>query len=94
MQEIASVLARRLPASSLTERESLADAYLKGVASHAVARTTGVGPVPTSLLRMTTTAARAVRKTMLAVYDDLPVLALKAAFAGALVPGLALRRFG
>jgi hypothetical protein len=35
------------------------------------------------LLRITTSAARSVRKTMLAVYDDLPVLALKSAFADA-----------
>ncbi len=36
-----------------------------------------------ALVRITTSAARSVRKTMLAVYDDLPVLALKSAFAGA-----------
>lgn len=36
-----------------------------------------------ALLRITTSAARTVRRTMLAVYDDLPLLALKAAFAGA-----------
>jgi hypothetical protein len=36
-----------------------------------------------ALLRITTSTARAVRRTMLAVYDDLPVLALKAAFIGA-----------
>jgi hypothetical protein len=36
-----------------------------------------------ALLRITTSAARTVRKTMLAVHDDLPILALKAAFVGA-----------
>jgi hypothetical protein len=36
-----------------------------------------------ALLRVTRTTARAIRRTMLAVYDDLPVLALKAAFLGA-----------
>ncbi len=104
------VLARRLPATDQTERERLAKSYLAGVEAHATARTTGVGPVPTTLgteraellafvsramgrlltedeiaalLRITTSAARAVGRTMLAVYDDLPVLALKAAFAGA-----------
>jgi hypothetical protein len=36
-----------------------------------------------ALLRVTDTTARAIRRTMLAVYDDLPVLALRAAFLGA-----------
>jgi hypothetical protein len=36
-----------------------------------------------ALLRITPTTGRTLRKTMLALYDDLPVLALKAAFAGA-----------
>jgi len=110
MQDVAAVLARRLPATKPTERDSLAKAYLAGVQAHAEARTTGTGPVPTNLgteraellayvsrsmgrlltedeiaalLRITTTAARAVSRNMLAVYDDLPVLALKAAFTSA-----------
>lgn len=108
--DIERVLARRLPAVSEDERKRLTAAYIAGVQNHATARTTGVGPVPTTLateraellacisrsmerlltedeiaalLRITTSAARSVRKTMLAVYDDLPVLALKSAFAGA-----------
>jgi hypothetical protein len=36
-----------------------------------------------SLLRVTSSAAIAVRKTLLAVYDDLPDLALRSAFEGA-----------
>ena len=36
-----------------------------------------------ALLRIQLTAARALRKSMLAVYDDLPLLGLKAAFVGA-----------
>lgn len=109
-QELDAVLARRLPATSAVERQRLAKAYLSGVEAHALARTTGSGPVPTALgteraelvafvsralgrlltedevsalLRVTTSAARAVRRNMLAVYDDLPLLALRAAFSGA-----------
>lgn len=108
--EIEKVLARRLPTVPEDERKRLATSYLDGVRNHATARTTGTGPVPTTLateraellafvsremerlltedeiaglLRITTSAARSVRKTMLAVYDDLPVLALKSAFSGA-----------
>jgi hypothetical protein len=110
MKEIAAVLARRLPVTPPAVREAVAKAYLSGVEAHAVARTTGSGPVPTTLsteraellafvsralgrlltedeiaalLRVTTSAARAVQRSMLAVYDDLPVLALKAAFESA-----------
>lgn len=36
-----------------------------------------------ALLRIPSTAARSLRKTMLAVYDDLPSLGFKTAFAGA-----------
>lgn len=36
-----------------------------------------------ALLRITTSTAKALRRNMLAVFDDLPVLALKAAFIGA-----------
>jgi hypothetical protein len=36
-----------------------------------------------ALLRVTPTTGRTLRKNMLALYDDLPALALKAAFAGA-----------
>ena len=108
--EIQTVLKRRLPAYSDTERRRLAEAYLSGVEAQAIARTIGAGPVPTTLateraemlahvsralgrlltedevaalLRVTDSAARAVERTMLAVYDDLPELALKAAFGGA-----------
>jgi hypothetical protein len=109
-EAIAAVLARRLPATPKAVRDALAKAYLAGVQDHALARTTGTGPVPTSLgteraellafvsramkrlltedeisalLRITKSAARTARQNMLAVYDDLPVLALKAAFNGA-----------
>jgi hypothetical protein len=107
---VVRVLARRLPTMDANDRERLVDAYFAGVDEHAQARTTGVGPVPTTLateraellafvsralgrlvtedeitalLRVTATTARAIRRTMLAVYDDLPALALKAAFIGA-----------
>ncbi len=110
VEQVAAVLARRLPATPKPVRDALAKAYLAGVQSHALARTTGGGPVPTTLateraellafvsrgmgrlvtedeisalLRITAAAARSARQTMLAVYDDLPVLALKAAFEGA-----------
>jgi hypothetical protein len=110
IEDVVAVLARRLPATSAAVRQDLAKAYLAGEEAHALARTTGTGPVPTTLgteraellafvsralgrlltedeisalLRITTSAARAVRRNMLAVYDDLPVLALKSAFEGA-----------
>jgi len=108
--ELETVLARRLPGKTATDRSALSKAYLSGVDAHALARTTGSGPVATTLtteraellafvsraldrlvtedeicalLRVTASTARAVQRTMLAVYDDLPVLALKAAFTSA-----------
>lgn len=108
--EIEQVLVRRLPGGEPGQIGDLARAYVTGVQDHAVARTTGTGPVPTNLsteraellsyvsrslgrlpteeeisglLRVTLSAARSLSGTMLAVYDDLPVLALKTAFGGA-----------
>ena len=109
-QELDTVLARRLPAGTAADRQALTKAYLSGVEAHALSRTVGSGPVPTTLateraelvahvsrslgrlltedevsalLRVTTSTARAVQRTMLAVYDDLPELALASAFSGA-----------
>lgn len=107
-------LERRLPTSTPSGRGELAKAYRDGVAAHAIERTTGTGPVPSTLsaeraellahvsrnlgqllseveigalLRIPTTAAKSLRKTMLAVYDDLPLLSLKSAFIGAIRDG-------
>jgi len=109
-EEIAEALARRLPAMSSSARQKLAKAYLQGVSDHALARTTGSGPVPTglgteraellayvsrslgrlpteeeigALLRVPPPTGKSISRTMLAVYDDLPMLALRAAFEGA-----------
>jgi len=66
-----------VPTNLTTERAELL-AYV----SRAMERLLGDDEIA-ALLRVTTTAARSVRGNMLAVYDDLPVLALKAAFVGA-----------
>lgn len=110
LTELDTALRRRLPAHGDQERKRLGKAYVDGVTDHAMARTLGVGPVPSTLsgeradliaavsrrlqrilsadevaalLRITRTAAASVNKTLLAVYDDLPDLAMTSAFAGA-----------
>ncbi len=47
--DLDSALLRRLPTASATLRSSLAKAYQDGVLRHAVERTTGSGPIPTTL---------------------------------------------
>lgn len=110
ISDVENALRRRLPTRGDTERRRLARAYIDGVIDHAASRTTGGGPVPTTLaaeradliaavcrkcerllesdeigalLRITGNAAAGVSRTLLAVYDDLPEMALRSAFVGA-----------
>jgi hypothetical protein len=48
-ERVGNVLGRRLPAVPASDRQRLVDAYLEGARASAVERTTGRGPIPTTL---------------------------------------------